>query len=71
MTMNPDTLAALRGSIQKWQSIVAGTGTDQGLSAASAGTGASGVPTVQWGLGGGWMKRARWSRIESMAWRSS
>lgn len=27
--MNPDTLAALRGSIAKWESIVAGTGADQ------------------------------------------
>lgn len=30
MTMDPETLAALRGSIQKWRDIVASTGTDQG-----------------------------------------
>ena len=29
-TMDPKTLAALRGSIAKWQAIVDGTGTDQG-----------------------------------------
>lgn len=28
--MSPETLAALRGSIAKWQHIVAGTETDQG-----------------------------------------
>lgn len=30
MTMDPETLAALRGSIQKWRDIVAGTGSDLG-----------------------------------------
>lgn len=29
-TMDPKTLAALRGSIAKWRAIVDGTGTDQG-----------------------------------------
>lgn len=30
MTMTPETLAALRGSIAKWEAIVAGTGSDKG-----------------------------------------
>jgi hypothetical protein len=29
--MDPETIAALRGSIAKWQAIVDGTGTDQGI----------------------------------------
>lgn len=30
MTMRRDTLEALRGSIKKWEEIVAGTGVDEG-----------------------------------------